>query len=246
MENCLAVNNHRNGNNINEYYLESMVKLLAGHEFRTPLNGIVGFAELLCDNRMNVTTEEQTEYLKHILVSTKRLNNLSDRLRIWFTLRQRNIISSKTCFIERDWVETILLNQASKELAHSDLFRFSPHGNCWVVNGELNLIKHILDELVSNAFKFSNKESIVSISIEETKSTVEFTITNKTNYATAEMMEEYIAFKQFERAKMEQQGLGIGIEIAKLSLEKCGGYLTFSNRFIENGNLLTAKAIFRK
>ncbi len=62
--------------------LDMQTEVLAGiaHELNTPLNSIIGFAELLADGRAQSLSPEHKEFLKHILGGGRQLAALSKRL----------------------------------------------------------------------------------------------------------------------------------------------------------------------
>ena len=224
------------------FHLESTIKLITGHEFRTPLNGIVGFAELLSNPNFKINPNEQIEFSKHILQSANRLKSLSERLMIWFNLSHLEANIEKKTSITSNWVESIILKQALANLPNWDLFKFSASADSWNVQGDLSIIKYAIDELINNAFKFSVKGSVVTIEIKANNHFLDISFKNSSDYLTAAMMEDYVVFKQFNRDKMEQQGLGLGVEIAKLAVQKCGGTLLFKSESKEKDNWFTVFA----
>ncbi len=62
--------------------LDMQTELLGGiaHELNTPLNSIIGFAELLADGRVDPTSKEHKEFLNHILTGGRQLASLTKRL----------------------------------------------------------------------------------------------------------------------------------------------------------------------
>ena len=62
--------------------LDMQTELLAGvaHELNTPLNSIIGFAELLTDGRVDAAAKEHKEFLGHILAGGRQLAALTKKL----------------------------------------------------------------------------------------------------------------------------------------------------------------------
>ncbi len=62
--------------------LDMQTDMLAGvaHELNTPLNSIIGFAELLADRSVDVASKEHTEFTNHILAGGRHLAQLTKKL----------------------------------------------------------------------------------------------------------------------------------------------------------------------
>jgi two-component system sensor histidine kinase/response regulator len=73
----------------------------------------------------------------------------------------------------------------------------------------------IIANIVDNAFKFSNKGDNVIIEVELDDSHVHITIIDKGLGFNDVTLSQIGAFTQFNRSKMEQQGLGLGLIISK-------------------------------
>src|SRR6185436_9194277 len=83
----------------------------------------------------------------------------------------------------------------------------------------------IVDELVQNAFKFSQAGTRVSVRLEEVPAGVALTVTDHGRGFSTEHITKVGAYMQFDRKMQEQQGLGLGLSIAKRLTELHGGTL---------------------
>jgi signal transduction histidine kinase len=83
----------------------------------------------------------------------------------------------------------------------------------------------IVDELVQNAFKFSQAGTQVSVRLEEVPAGVALTVTDHGRGFSTEHINKVGAYMQFDRKMQEQQGLGLGLTIAKRLTELHGGTL---------------------
>ena len=73
----------------------------------------------------------------------------------------------------------------------------------------------IVNELVQNAFKFSEPETPVQVRLAETFNGMEFSVTDQGRGFSTEQIRRIGAYMQFDRKLQEQQGLGLGLVIAK-------------------------------
>ncbi len=90
---------------------------------------------------------------------------------------------------------------------------------------EANL-KKVLDELIENAFKFSDDHSCVEIIGKRFEDTYKLTIKNQGREFYPEHIQQIGPYMQFEREKYEQQGLGLGLWIAQKLVTLNKGQLT--------------------
>ncbi len=86
-------------------------------------------------------------------------------------------------------------------------------------------LKKIVAELVNNAFKFSSsgREVLVASSVKD--GVFDLRVTDCGRGMTADQIASIGAYMQFERALFEQQGLGLGLIIARRLVELHGGQM---------------------
>jgi signal transduction histidine kinase len=94
----------------------------------------------------------------------------------------------------------------------------------------------IVDELVQNAFKFSDPATRVSVTLSASPNGVMLSVTDQGRGFSNEDITKIGAYMQFDRKLQEQQGLGLGLVIAKRLTELHGGTLSVQS---ERGNSTT-------
>src|SRR5208283_5024258 len=87
----------------------------------------------------------------------------------------------------------------------------------------------IVDELVQNAFKFSSGGGRVNVELADLGNAMTFTVTDHGRGFSTEHITRVGAYMQFDRKLHEQQGLGLGLTIAKRLTELHGGTLTIQS-----------------
>jgi len=92
-----------------------------------------------------------------------------------------------------------------------------------------NLLFTALYEIIENAFKFSEKGNQVKISTRCSGTSYEIIVADSGNTISAEELSTYTSFKQFDRSKYEQQGLGAGLALTINILEKYDATILFQN-----------------
>lgn len=219
----------------NNILLRNTIELLSGHEFRTPINGIMGFSEFLHGEQYELREEEKKEFAKNINLSAKRLVHLSERLNIWYSLFSGNKTLKKTKFaLSAKDFEELVLDEANHYSVSDVLIRFSTNMDSCNVRGSKKMFETAIRELVQNAFKFSEKNEVVSFSLLQVKNEVVIQIRNTSVSATVEELKTYTVFTRFNRKKSETQGLGLGMEIARLGITQCGGHIHIHRETSQN------------
>jgi len=87
----------------------------------------------------------------------------------------------------------------------------------------------IVEELVQNAFKFSETGSPVRVTVSDLPNGVALAVTDRGRGFSIEHVTKVGAYMQFDRKLQEQQGLGLGLTIAKRLTELHGGTLTIQS-----------------
>jgi two-component system, sensor histidine kinase and response regulator len=97
----------------------------------------------------------------------------------------------------------------------------------------------VVDELVQNAFKFSDAGTQVSVGLSQSANGVVLSVSDHGRGFSTEFITKVGAYMQFDRKIQEQQGLGLGLVIAKRVTELHGGTLSIQSG---RGNSTTVTA----
>ena len=133
------------------------------HEVRTPLNGIIGFLEML--NEENLTKTERSEYTEYVIASSNQLTTIITDILEYSRLEAGQIDTS---------IQTLNLNYLldelykqftsfieSKNKNHITLILDKPLSDEQSnIKTDKVKIKHILSSLLNNAVKFTQKGEI--------------------------------------------------------------------------------------
>lgn len=212
--------------------LRRSITLSLPHELQTPLSGIMGLSELLMIENEELIPEEVYEYAEGIHRSAERLQRLIQNYLLYSKLMllrsqgQTRFTAPYPCnsqmiiskIGDRKVKEYARTNDLELDLAEFDL----------AVSSE-DFIK-IVDELVDNAFKYSNPRSKVAIRTQVTDQQWIFTIQDSGRGMNENQIANIGAYMQFERQFYEQQGSGLGLVIAKTLLEFYGGEIDIQSQ----------------
>jgi signal transduction histidine kinase len=87
----------------------------------------------------------------------------------------------------------------------------------------------IVEELLDNAFKFSATGTLVSIKSVIHANTLKMMVNNQGRTLTHEQIANLGAFMQFDRARYEQQGIGMGLALVQQLVKLHQGKLTIES-----------------
>ncbi len=218
-------------------FRESVARMLP-HELRTPLVGVLGFSDLLVREAIDagpaghLPAETVRERARYIQQSGRRLQDLVERYTLWVELNARATeLTSRRSEWRNDQVLTTLVERfrahAHERGRLKDLQIALQPAKLGVPDGYL---PPVLLQLLDNALKFSLPGQAVAVLGLATGSHYLFTVHDFGRGIPAGSLSRLGEFVQFERARWEQQGVGLGLAIAKQFAGIVGGELRIESR----------------
>jgi len=189
------------------------------HELRTPLAIILGNSELLADEELEYEPDEVRRMSRAISNNGRRLHRLFENYLIYAQIElfaaDKKILEALRNHIVKDAgriIEVAATTEAATANRSSDLeMTIVPVA---LAISEENLGK-IVEELVSNAFKFSEAGTPVRVTMTREDGQLILAVADEGRGMTPEQIEHIGAYMQFGRVVYEQQGLGLGLAIAQ-------------------------------
>ena len=225
--------------------LRDNISLMLPHELRTPLNGILAYGEILHSDATTLKPEEIAEMGQVIAESGRRLHRLIENFLIYAQIEILQSDSQKIAALRngrtphpKTLVEAHAGQQAQATERSGDL-NLEVASDSPVAVAENYLCK-IVDELVHNAFRFSKSATPVAVSFEAEGGMAVLTISDLGRGLDTEQIQRMGAYVQFERKFHEQQGLGLGLTIARRLAEIHGGSLAIESQR-DQGTTVTVK-----
>lgn len=201
-----------------QHYSEEYRRELAApwaHELLTPLNGILGIAALLEAEPGAISPTELSELARAITTSARRQQTLARKLVQYFQLEQLKECgwSDPTAAVEAgSGIEDEVLGVAERAGRSADLRLECVRA---AVGISPQWLRAAAGELADNAFKFSPKDSPVTVTARIVDGLYRIEITDMGPGMTPAERSAVAAFRQFDRAKREQQGMGLGLAITR-------------------------------
>lgn len=199
------------------------------HELRTPLNTILGFSHLLEDGGVN-SIDEVASYAQHITLAGERLKRLMENYLTYAQIELKFALDAETADTVTETAMIIEKHAMDVSYHHSrehDLrLNIVDHPICI---GEESLGK-IIAEITDNAFKFSEPGKPVTIKSRVPGDNYEILIIDQGQGMSPKQVKQVGAYMQFDRAFHEQQGVGLGLAIAKRLTELYDGNLMIKSK----------------
>lgn len=208
---------------------------IAAHELRTPVSTIMGYTELLSDQSMIDTFNEQEKrgFLSTIYESSERLDKIVDDIldvsRIESGQRiqlQKKPLSIKT-FLEK------ILNRFSLKSNHNLILKVSPEVPERLEFDE-SRIEQVMENLLSNAIKYSPEQSQIIIVVEADNYRCSVTVTDQGIGMSDEQKDRICdKFYRADTSDTAVHGLGLGMSIVKQIVDDHAGKILIDSKLNE-------------
>jgi len=199
---------------------------IIAHDLRNPFTGIFGFSSVLNDEFDTLSKEEIREYANYIYQGTKNIYDLIENLLTWSRI-QTGRINIQPVKIDlygkvQDTIEVLNVVAIKKRIKVLNLVE---KDLCAL--GDENMVDSILQNLISNAIKFSNTNGIVKISSDKTKYLAEIIVNDEGIGMTEEEVKNLfvIGRQKSKTGTAEEKGTGLGLILCKEMLNKLNGHL---------------------
>lgn len=208
--------------------LRERLMLTITHDIKAPLGSVIGYIDLL--SRL-VQDKRQRLYLQNMKDSSEHLLRLVNQLLDFHRLDCNKMDVSRVVFEPARLFETIAAGYGPVAEKQGVDFRYEPgRGLDRESVGDPFRIRQIADNLLSNAFKFTDRgEVVLTVSIEGGR-ILRFAVRD-TGRGIGEAEQEKI-FQEFVRLPSAQgvEGFGLGLSITRKLVELLGGRLSLQSK----------------
>ncbi|MFC1849640.1 response regulator [candidate division CSSED10-310 bacterium] len=204
------------------------------HEMMTPLTSILGFSQLLTQSTYAASSDEVTLIGRAIYKNGIRLKRLIGNYLLYTDLKH-----GKNEHLEENWLweESVLSKDAIQDFVEHLVINYDRTDDLVLeltaarlrIAG--NAFLKILEELIDNAFKFSEPGTPVKVFTESQKNHYLLIIADQGCGMKKDQVEIIGPFTQFDRDYYEQQGSGLGLYISKSLIESCRGDLNIKTEY---------------
>lgn len=208
--------------------LQSRFVSMISHEFKTPLSTILSSVEILQNYSDQLSVDKKLAHGKRIEKAVSVMNYLLED--ILFIGR----IKEKEMELRPLWIDPIefcagLVEETLWNDKSDHPIKFVVSGNCSKALIDPDFLKHILDNLLNNAIKFSDSGSKIIFTVDCTSTNLTFVISDEGIGIPAEDLPR--VFDPFFRAKNHSTvpGTGLGLNIVKRAVELLNGSIAIKS-----------------
>ncbi|MGH7810424.1 MAG: sensor histidine kinase, partial [Candidatus Binatia bacterium] len=194
------------------------------HELRTPLNAIIGFSEVLLDPSLEVSKEEQGQFLTDVLSSGKHLLGLINEVLDLAKIEAGKMELQIEPALLQDVVEAVSNTMRSLAVKKSLDFRAECDEQLAPFPMDGARIKQVLLNLVGNAIKFTPEGGKVWVRAGAMNGDVRVEVGDTGPGIPREDQDRiFLEFQQAGSDAGKPQGTGLGLALAKKFVEMHGG-----------------------
>jgi len=215
--------------------MKSRFVSMASHEFRTPLSTILSSISLVKRYGRTSEIDNQERHIAKIQNAVKNLNSILEDFLSLGKLEEGLVMANlerlgKHIFLAD--IEEILqeMNQASGKDQQME-FSHSLKNEFFIVDRKL--LRNILNNLVSNAIKYSSEKSVITTHCCDESGDLQISVQDK-GIGISEEEQEHL-FERFFRANNVAgiQGTGLGLHIVRRYLDLMDGRITLNSKLNE-------------
>ena len=192
------------------------------HDLRAPLRTIDGFSQAILEDCAEQLSEEGRGYLNRVRAATQHMGHLIDDL-----LKLAKVTRAE---INREFIDMSSLANS----VYDNLKAGSPERNVdWILqpaliaNGDMRLIRIVLENLLGNAWKFTGQNSHARIEFgmrERDGKTIYFVCDNGVGFDMTYAGKLFGAFQRLHNVS-EFPGTGIGLATVQRIIHRHGGHI---------------------
>lgn len=199
---------------------------IIAHDLRNPFQAILGFTEILLEDAKKSNDEELKANLEQVDIASRRVFNLLEKLLKWASLQTGRIKSKpEACDLNQIIIHT--KNLLEHQALQKDISITTYVPSEISVFADANMLRTILQNLVSNAIKFSDKGSKIEIKAEEKAECIKISVVDEGIGIPKEMMERLMKLdaNTSRLGTGEEKGSGLGLIISKEMINMQNGSL---------------------
>jgi signal transduction histidine kinase len=197
---------------------------IIAHDLRSPFSSIISILELLKLSLKEFNKDEIAKYVDIVYNSANNTLILLDNLLVWAVSlnKEKNFkpVKINLCNLLREEIDSLktLANQKQITLKHS----INPDLN---VAADIQMVKTILRNLISNAIKFTNINGEIIVNATELKQFVKVEVKDNGIGISAENQKKLFQIDAFHSTPgtHDERGTGLGLLLCKEFVELHGG-----------------------
>ena len=215
-----------------EEQLKTDFVTLSSHQLRTPLSAVKWFTEILLQQKTGKLNKKQVDYVNEIHRSNERaialVNDLLQVSRVEAGKLHLDLSKVDLSSLLDEVIGANKLSLESNQLSfHFEIVR----GPLPLVNIDKAKIKRVFQNLLSNSINYSSRGGHIDIALKKTEKDIVFSVADSGVGIPVEQQERLFEkfFRGSNAAKIQPDGTGLGLFIAKSLVEVHKGKIWFES-----------------
>ncbi len=202
----------------------------ASHEFRTPLMMISTAADLLRAYSENIPTDKSLEKLDSIQQQVHHITQMLDELLTLSRAQELGNADLQMSDVDLLSLCETVINELQGGIGTSHHFEFYTSGQDFHLPADARWLRRALVNLISNAIKYSEEESLIQINLTQTDNQLFVRVQDEGLGIPDE--DQIRLFEPFHRAQNVEHinGTGLGLSIVKQAAELHGGSVSVQSK----------------
>jgi signal transduction histidine kinase len=200
---------------------------ILAHDLRSPFTALLGLADLLIDNIHSFHIDQIEKYLKNIKDASENTFDLLEDLLKW-TSTQSGKIPFKPRKLSVADASVNILETLSRNAVAKDITIKCHIGEDLYVYADIDMLKTVMRNLVSNAIKFTNPGGVINIKAKEKSGIASISVSdNGIGIKPENLIRLFdISHKQTTPGTADETGSGLGLILIKEFVERNGGKIS--------------------
>ncbi|MGE5429577.1 MAG: PAS domain S-box protein [Syntrophomonadaceae bacterium] len=204
---------------------------IIAHDLKSPFNGLMGFTNLLMQDFEQFSTDEVKNFIVHINASVKNIYNLIENLLDWSRIQTGRMEFNPEALSLPGQVKPVFSLLKNNAITKGIKLEQRINKDIAVFADE-KMLHCVLQNLISNAIKFTNPDGKITISARKEDGHVKVSVAD-TGVGIAQSSLDKL-FKIDSNLSTEgtahEKGTGLGLILCKEFIEKNGGFIEVESK----------------
>lgn len=197
---------------------------IVSHDVRNMLVSAIGFSKLLISDIDTLPRDMVKEFASHVHSSTTNTYDLLENLLTWARMQTGRMYYQRAWHGVHDIVQNNITMLNTNATQKDISLKKCTDGDAQVY-ADRNMINSVLQNLISNAIKFTERGGSITVSSRAYDNTVEISVTDTGVGISPEDADKLFRIDQHHSSEgtEEEQGTGLGLVLCKEMIEKHDG-----------------------